>query len=182
MLILKMILVILLITILILYYYDNSNIENYDIIIKNNNLDNCAKLCKETEGCLAFSYKDKENKCHLSENLLMDEETKASENMTICNKMFNSNNNNNETISFLDRKKNSLFICSKSKKQPIHYYHYNNKLNRIDEGLNIDNIVEVDEYKLNKHDWKNNDKCNYKKKCIKKDNNKKIRSICKIEE
>lgn len=149
-----------LVVLIILVFSTNTNtkkrIEGYDARYKNMDISTCADFCKTTAGCFGFGYADKT--CFPSKTTIDGKPYKAifkdyySESNVTCNKV-NPIIVPNERPSFVDRRINSIYICSEKNKQPIFYYFNNGKFDHIGEGKNIDEIIDVDEYEVRPYKW-----------------------------
>jgi hypothetical protein len=139
--------------------YD-TNVEHYDNRIIDYDLNQCVNWCKTTENCYGIGY-DKEKKiCYPAqfmidkpppENVLFRSEYRAEN--AACNKLQPIITENNK-IGFEERRKNSVFVCKEDEtKQPQWFVHNNNKFENIGEGNNIDNIFDIDDYKVGHFEW-----------------------------
>lgn len=153
------IIIIIFIVILSTFYNKIYYIEGYDDRYLNSSTIKCAKFCKTTAGCYGFAYDNNKNICYPSKSVLLGRsigslhEDDYDPNNTVCNKIFTITKPSN-TVSFKERKENALFACAeKSGVQPQIFFHNEDKLEKIDEGQNLDFITDVDYYEVKPYRW-----------------------------
>ena len=164
-----LIIVLVLIIVIIYYKYSLSRLEHYDERIKGISLKQCAEFCKTTENCNGFGYDEFKGICYPSQLIISGRPLEATfrndylyTNIT-CNKPFPIIESNDHP-SFVDRRDNSLLVCRESFDLHPQYYFFNNgKFNNIGFGHNLDDIFDVDIYKVNKYNWPRN-RFNYSQK------------------
>ncbi len=160
------ILILSMIFIFVMYMKQDNIIEGYDARFDNMTMVTCADFCKTNSNCYGFGY-DKINKvCYPSEtsvggypkdSLFKDE---YSDNNVVCNK-FKVITEANDTPAFVNRRMNAIYICTESPTDhPKYYYHNKGKLNDIGHGKMIDQIIDVESYKVAPYLWPN-DKFDY---------------------
>lgn len=135
----------------------SKNIEGYDDIHSNLNINDCANLCKTTEGCFGFGHHL--NKCYLSNSVIVNypihsiyKDFNISDHV-VCNKtivVLTADNN----LSEFERKGNAIFICKypDSVSQQLRY-HNKNKFIKLDEGQNFDFMTNVEDYEVGPYRW-----------------------------
>ena len=153
------IVVIILIIIFCIIYFNTKKIEGYDDRIINTNLQDCAHLCKTIHDCYGFAYDDKHKICFPAQKII-DNQTNdfifkkdiSFDKHIICNKFIPiiTPTNNPSTP---ERKSNSMYTCSDKKAKPVLYYENDNKMTHIDNGQNLDFILNVDDYKVALYNW-----------------------------
>lgn len=147
---------------LIITYNPRSMIEGYDARYPNTGFTDCAEFCKTTAGCAGFGYNKYTNTCYPSQttinglptdSIFKDQFTYSN---AVCNKVKPIMVANLDP-SFVDRRSNSVFVCSENADiQPSYYFHNNDMFENIGEGRNIDDIFDVDMYQVKPYDWPKN--------------------------
>jgi len=157
------ILIIILIIIIIIKCINNKIIEGYDARYTDTTFELCAEFCKTTENCYGFGY-DKKNKiCYPSQLPILDIsptdsifKDEYSNNNAKCNKI-TPIDSPNDNPPFIDRRSNAVYVCTESNdKQPQYYFHNNNTFKNIGSGKNIDDIFDVENYKVKSYNWPRN--------------------------
>jgi len=153
---------IIIIVILFFLYYSityNTSIEGYDAKLSNTTLDDCSKFCKTTAGCYGFAYNNDKKICYPSQDMIIGrpEDTvyrgEYTKDNIVCNKS-QPITTELQTVPFDQRRANSIFVCTNSEEVfPQTYLHNEGKLTKIGEGKNIDEIFQIDDYKVDKYDW-----------------------------
>lgn len=141
---------------------NKSLIEGYDARYTNTEFSDCAKFCKTTAGCYGFGYNKYTKTCYPSQttinglptdSIFKDQFTYSN---SVCNKVKPITISNKEP-SFVDRRSNSVFVCSENANtQPSYYFHNNDMFENIGEGRNIDDIFDVDMYEVKPYNWPKN--------------------------
>ena len=165
--IILIILIIVITIMLILIGIKNNNdkyhiIENYDARYTDTSFPVCAQFCKTRSNCYGFGY-DKENHiCYPSQLLILGKPLDSifgdeySPNNATCNKVkpiITAEKN----PGFVDRRANSVYVCSESNdKQPGYYFENKGKFKNIGEGRNIDDIFDVEIYEVKPYTWPRN--------------------------
>lgn len=134
-------------------------IEGYDARYTNTSFTDCAIFSKTTAGCNGFGYDTKNQICYPSKTIIdgkplysifKDEYT---EDNAFCNKI-QPIEDPNPNPGFVDRRKNSVFICTETKGQhPQYYFENKNAFNNIGEEKNIDDIFDVESYAVKPYNW-----------------------------
>lgn len=161
------ILILLVILICLLWRMNKKNIvEGYDARFDEMDMIGCADFCKTHSNCYGFGF-DKVNRvCYPSESALggypkdsiFKDEYKTSN--VVCNKFKTIQNANNKPL-FTDRRMNAIYICREGETDhPKYYYHNNGNLHDIGDGRMIDQIIDVQEYKVLPYVW-SKDKYDY---------------------
>jgi hypothetical protein len=123
----------------------NKNIAENIVEKKNISFDDCGKSCKTKIGCWSFAHNN--NKCNLYDEVINHQNIDTAD--IFCNKIF-AIEDHEFTPSYHERKKNAIYMCNDKKTgdvyEPNIFYHNNNKMIKIDEGVNIDYMPNVDKY------------------------------------
>lgn len=156
------IMIVYLVILIILCTYGTK--EHYDATINNIGLDECSTVCKKSKNCKGFGYnKD----CYLSKSIVSGKDitqlysNKFDPSNIICNKTLNYDVDELDKSTRLPdektRKLNSFYICSRTSNSPESlYYNVNNKLHKVVNPYNIDNISDIDYYTVNEIYWPKN--------------------------
>lgn len=152
---------IILIIVFVIFLYTNKTkmIEGYDARYTSTDFGKCAEFCKTTSNCGGFGYNKADKICYPSQlpilgrpldSIFKKEYSYAN---ATCNKV-KTIDKASEAPTFEDRRSNSVYVCTESHdKQPQFYFHNNNEFKNIGEGKNIDNIFEVENYKVKPYNW-----------------------------
>lgn len=161
---------------LFIKYNSIGKIEHYDDRLTNISLTDCAEHCKTIENCNGFGYDPFKNICYPSQLIISGRPFEATfrddylyTNIT-CNKPFPIvSGSNDKTPSFVERRDNSLYVCRGSFNLHPQYYFFNDgEFNNIGEGKNLDEIWNVNVYKVRPFNWpRNRFNCNQKDLLIK---------------
>lgn len=115
-------------------------------IYKEKTLENCLQLCKETKNCYGSVYTKSNGKCLLSRNIINKENQLVDDNI-VCVKPYNIYESDDNYPSLVERRRNSVFVCSeKANDFPKYYFHNNGKLHHTYEKIMLDGIHDVDNY------------------------------------
>lgn len=157
-----MIWIILIIIIVLLSYINNNNntLEHYDDRYTDTDFTSCAKLCRGISECYGFGYDREKNICYPARSTIQNKplagslfESRYSKNHTTCNKVEPVLEPTSK-VSFEQRRKNSVYACTEREGlQPQWYFFNRDKFSNIGEGKNLDEIFDVDEYKVKPYSW-----------------------------
>jgi len=138
----------------------NRNIEHYDDRYTDTNFTKCAKLCRGISECYGFGYDREKNICYPAKSTidgvplvgsLFESQFKPIH--TTCNKVEPILEATSK-VSFDARRKNSVYSCKeRDDLQPQWYFYNRDKFTNIGEGKNLDEIFDVDEYKVRPYSW-----------------------------
>lgn len=161
MIILIILLIIIIIT-LIIVTKNNKIIENYDARYTDTTFPVCAEFCKTRSNCYGFGYDKENNICYPSQLIILGKPLDSifgdeySPNNATCNKV-KPIITAQKTPGFVDRRSNSVYVCSESNdKQPGYYFENKGKFKNIGEGRNIDDIFDVEIYEVKPYTWPRN--------------------------
>lgn len=148
----------------LIYIYQQSNKQYVDIetfeddisnpndteegksIYKDKTLENCLQFCKETKNCYGSIYNEKTGKCLLSRSLI-NKENQLNDDNLVCIKPYNIYSSHDNYPSLVERRRNSVFVCSKKAEDfPKYYFHNDGKLYHTYEKIMLDGIHNVDNY------------------------------------
>lgn len=117
-------------------------------IYKDRTLENCLQFCKETKNCYGSIYNEKTGKCLLSRSLI-NKENQLNDDNLVCVKPYNIYTSHDNYPSLVERRRNSIFVCSKKAEEfPKYYFHNNGKLYHTYEKIMVDGIHNVDNYTI----------------------------------
>lgn len=150
------------IIIILLYRHFSNQIEGYDARYIDLSFEKCADFCKTTSNCASFGYDRKNNICYPSQiqiagkplDSIFKEEYLYDN--AVCNKV-KPIDIPSKTASFVDRRINSIYVCSETKDmQPKYYLHNYQRFKDIGDGKNIDNIFDIEQYEVRPYNWPRN--------------------------
>lgn len=148
--------------ILFLYLSKKNIIEGYDARYTNTNFEACAQFCKTTENCHGFGYDKAHNICYPSQLIIAGKpldsifKDQYSYGNAFCNKV-NAIEDPIKHPTFVDRRRNSIFVCSENHDmQPSYYLHNNGTFKNIGEGKNIDDLFDIEDYEVKSYNWPRN--------------------------
>ena len=155
-------LIIVCIVIATLFLFKNKQIENYDAVVNNVNLETCAAGCKIVGDCKGFAYDHNNKKCYPSkiniEGKRSDQlySNKFLKNNITCNKFYQGTINTKVPSRDI-RRDNSIFECTSNALDDSDlYYQYNKTFVNIIQPNKIGMIKDIDYYSMYKVDWPKN--------------------------
>lgn len=134
-------------------------IENYDSLIQNVSFDTCGDVCKLIAGCYGFGYNKKTKVCLPTKEPIFRKPIRAifkdyySDENIYCNKV-EPILEPIKTPGFTARRSNAMYSCTE--KEDVHpriYFHNQNRMIEVDEGVNFDFIPVVDNYEVVPYNW-----------------------------